>query len=267
MSSSMITRKPLPQPAQAHLKDGSPDIATAAFGPGFNAPVHHQDALSEQQKKETAIDDSASSIEQGVTDNQGTEGRWNASGGGFFAVITGGALVSTISRRLDNFLPPHKRYFNNRISRRTLLIIIGASFILLLALIIGLAVGLSGKSDDTALPLPGGTQTFEGDLTYYNPALGACGQTHDDGDAVVAVSHILWDKNQVGANPNTNSFCGRKIRAHRINERTGKDASIDVTVIDRCTGCKATDLDVSPAMFKKLADPDLGRVTVEWTWL
>lgn len=143
----MITRKPLPQPAQAHLKDGSPDIATAAFGPGFNAPVHHQDALSEQQKKETAIDDSASSIEQGVTDNQGTEGRWNASGGGFFAVITGGALVSTISRRLDNFLPPHKRYFNNRISRRTLLIIIGASFILLLALIIGLAVGLSGKSE------------------------------------------------------------------------------------------------------------------------
>ncbi|KAJ5057756.1 RlpA-like double-psi beta-barrel-protein domain-containing protein-containing protein [Bipolaris maydis] len=246
MSSSMIPRKPLPPPAQAHLKDGSPDVAAAAFGPGFNAPVHHQDALSEQQKKETAIDDSASSIEQGAT---------------------GGALSSTISRHLDNLLPPHKRYFNNRISRRTLLIIIGASFILLLALIVGLAVGLSGKSDDIALPLPGGAQTFEGDLTYYNPGLGACGQTHGDGDPVVAVSHILWDKNQVGANPNTNSLCGRKIRAHRVDERTGKDASIDVTVIDRCTGCKPTDLDVSPAMFKKLADPDLGRVKVEWAWL
>lgn len=42
------------------------------------------------------------------------------------------------------------------------------------------------------------------------------------------------DKNQVGANPNTNTLCGRKIRAHRVDERTGKEASIDVTVIDRC---------------------------------
>jgi hypothetical protein len=44
---------------------------------------------------------------------------------------------------------------------------------------------------DAALPLPEGAQTVEGDLTYYNPALGACGQTHGDGDAVVAVSHII----------------------------------------------------------------------------
>ena len=42
------------------------------------------------------------------------------------------------------------------------------------------------------------------------------------------------DKNQVGANPNTNTLCGKKIRARRVDERTGKEASIDVTVIDRC---------------------------------
>jgi hypothetical protein len=33
------------------------------------------------------------------------------------------------------------------------------------------------------------------------------------------------------------------------------------------TGCEPTDLDVSPAMFKRMADPDLGRVLVTWAWL
>ena len=33
------------------------------------------------------------------------------------------------------------------------------------------------------------------------------------------------------------------------------------------TGCQPTDIDVSPAMFVKMADPDLGRVKVTWAWL
>lgn len=33
------------------------------------------------------------------------------------------------------------------------------------------------------------------------------------------------------------------------------------------TGCQPTDLDVSPAMFNKMANPDLGRVLVTWAWL
>lgn len=33
------------------------------------------------------------------------------------------------------------------------------------------------------------------------------------------------------------------------------------------TGCEPTDLDVSPAMFDKMADHDLGRVTMTWAWL
>jgi hypothetical protein len=33
------------------------------------------------------------------------------------------------------------------------------------------------------------------------------------------------------------------------------------------TGCQPDDLDVSPGMFAKLADPTLGRVTVTWAWL
>ena len=33
------------------------------------------------------------------------------------------------------------------------------------------------------------------------------------------------------------------------------------------TGCEPTDLDVSPGVFRQLADPALGRVTVTWAWL
>lgn len=233
-----------------------------------NVHTYHQDGLSDQQKKETAIGDDSSSIEETIPHDHGLEERQDAVRGQVFAGTTGGGLGSAISRRLDNFLPPQKRYFNDRISRRTLLIIIGIAFLCLLALIIGLAAGLSsGGSSGPALPLPGGAQTYTGDLTYYNPGLGACGGTYGDNDAVVAISHFLWDKNQVGSNPNTNSFCGKKIRAQRVDERTGKLASVDLTVIDRCTGCKPTDLDVSPAMFNKLAAPALGRVNVEWAWL
>ena len=33
------------------------------------------------------------------------------------------------------------------------------------------------------------------------------------------------------------------------------------------TGCAVKDLDVSRGVFKKLADLDLGRVSVDWAWL
>ena len=84
------------------------------------------------------------------------------------------------------------------------------------------------------LPLPNGAETYTGDLTYYSPGLGACGIDSSDKDAVVAVSHYTFDAVQTGSDPNQNPLCGRKIRARRVNEKTGKSVSIDVTVIDRC---------------------------------
>ena len=86
---------------------------------------------------------------------------------------------------------------------------------------------------DQNLPLPSNSQTFAGDLTYYNPALGACGINSDDGSAIVAVSHLTFDAAQTGSDPNQNPLCGRKIRARRTRE-DGKEVSIDVTVVDRC---------------------------------
>ncbi|RMZ85900.1 hypothetical protein DV736_g6548, partial [Chaetothyriales sp. CBS 134916] len=117
------------------------------------------------------------------------------------------------------------------------------------------------------LPLPsnhGGPYT--GDLTYYAPGLGACGVTSSSSEDIVAVSHTLFDAAQSGTDPNANPLCGKKIRAKRYKEGVG-ERSVDLTVVDRCVGCKATDIDVTTSAFDRLADLDLGRVTVSWSWL
>ncbi|OCL09272.1 hypothetical protein AOQ84DRAFT_397478 [Glonium stellatum] len=180
-----------------------------------------------------------------------------------FRIRAGAIGGPTFTDSFNGILSPHRRYFGR--SRRTFLIIIGVIFLLILALIIGLAVGLSHKSQHKNLPLPTGSKTYTGDLTYYGTGMGACGVVSSDDDPIVAISHYVFDAVQVGSNPNSNPLCGRKIRAQRNDN--GAMKSVDLTVVDRCTGCQPNDLDVSPGMFAKLANPDLGRVSVTWVWL
>lgn len=65
--------------------------------------------------------------------------------------IAGSATGWAMSDRFDRVFPPHKRYFGH--SRRILLIAIGVILLLILALIVGLAVGLRNKSKYTYLDL------------------------------------------------------------------------------------------------------------------
>lgn len=102
---------------------------------------------------------------------------------------------------------------------------------------------------------------YKGDLTYYNPGLGSCGYTNTGTEMVCAVSHILFDAASTSSNPNDNPLCGLRLRLRR----DGK--SVDVKIVDRCVGCAVTDLDVSPAVFEKVATLAQGRVSVKWTWL
>ena len=102
---------------------------------------------------------------------------------------------------------------------------------------------------------------------------------------VHSLTPYVVDPKTPGGNPNNNPHCGRKIK---ISRTKGNDQHVtaEVTVVDRCkcipgtsclhftndvlslgVGCKEFDLDVSPAVFKKLADPALGRVSVDWQWL
>jgi hypothetical protein len=116
------------------------------------------------------------------------------------------------------------------------------------------------------LPLPSNTATFTGDLTYYTPALGACGVDSKETELVCAVSRIIYDAASVSSNPNENPLCGKMLRIQRT-DASGTTRSIDVKVVDRCEACKAQDVDLSPTGFNLLADEALGRVTGSWAWL
>lgn len=43
--------------------------------------------------------------------------------------------------------------------------------------------------------------------------------------------------------------------------------SVDLKVVDRCTGCQPRDLDITEKTFARLAEVEQGRVDVEWSWL
>lgn len=100
-----------------------------------------------------------------------------------------------------------------------------------------------------------------GRFTYYNPGLGACGQTHGDGDLVVALSYVDFDPQTPNGNPNNNPLCGRRLRAHYAGK------SVDVTAVDRCPGCNSGDLDLSPAAFQALADLSVGVIQSTWEYI
>lgn len=97
------------------------------------------------------------------------------------------------------------------------------------------------------------TRRSVGDMTFYNPGLGACGSTDQDGDLVVAVDRVTYDKEKA---------CGRSLRV----KYEGKE--VTVKVVDKCMGCKVGDLDLSPAAFKQvIGDLGKGRVKAEWAWV
>jgi len=152
--------------------------------------------------------------------------------------------------------------------KRPKVIIMVSLILVLIALILGLSIGLTVRhSHDSAanLPLPTGSTIYHGDLTYYEPGLGACGITSTGNDDIVAISHSLFDSQSRGSDPNANRLCGRTIRAQRVDN--GITASVDLRVVDRCVGCAPNDIDVSLGAFKQLADPNLGRVGVDWAWV
>lgn len=165
----------------------------------------------------------------------------------------------------ESCMPAHRSYCGIR--RRNMLIIVFVGLLSLFAILLGLGIGLTRKTSTANLPLPANSQTFTGDLTYYGTGLGACGVVVQDTDMIVSISHLVFDAAQIGSNPNTNPLCGLMIRVTRFYETAGVRRSVDVKVVDRCTGCSETDLDLSPKAFQQLADMDQGRVTGDWAWL
>jgi expansin (peptidoglycan-binding protein) len=92
--------------------------------------------------------------------------------------------------------------------------------------------------------------TFSGDMTYFFPGLGACGENNGNNDAIVAVSPSVY---------NSGSACNRGITIH-YNGR-----SANARIVDLCPSCATGSIDVSPSVFTNLVGSlDAGRVPVTW---
>ncbi|KAI1779068.1 RlpA-like double-psi beta-barrel-protein domain-containing protein-containing protein [Hypoxylon cercidicola] len=92
---------------------------------------------------------------------------------------------------------------------------------------------------------------FEGEITYYTPGLGSCGETDTEADKVVAMSPAQFST--------VPDLCGKTITI----EMDGKNTT--AKVVDKCPSCDANSIDVSPSVFQDLASLDIGRAKINWS--
>ncbi|KAI6085034.1 RlpA-like double-psi beta-barrel-protein domain-containing protein-containing protein [Hypoxylon rubiginosum] len=97
----------------------------------------------------------------------------------------------------------------------------------------------------------GYTLAFDGDITYYTPGLGSCGETNTETDKVVAMS-----PSQFSTIPD---LCGKTITIEMGDKNT------TAKVVDKCPACDANSIDVSPAVFTDLTPLDTGRAKISWS--
>ena len=155
-------------------------------------------------------------------------------------------LKSYFTIPINKHMPRHKRYCS--LTRRAFLLSVAAISLILLALILGLSIGLTRGEGAKKLPL--GSEHYTGDLTYYGTGLGACGHVSGDGDMVVSISHYVFDavgkSRAAGGDPNGNALCGKRVRA--VRDDGSGERSVDLRVVDRCKSFIYQDMVVSSAI-------------------
>lgn len=96
----------------------------------------------------------------------------------------------------------------------------------------------------------------QGDITYYEAGLGACGATNNGAvDRIVALPHVM-----MGPLSNNNPYCGKTITIKCTS--TGKTTT--ATVMDKCMGCENFAIDLSNRAFEDLDDLAVGRTGATW---
>ncbi|KAG0167789.1 hypothetical protein DFQ28_002890 [Apophysomyces sp. BC1034] len=113
--------------------------------------------------------------------------------------------------------------------------------------------GNSGNSGNSGM-----SGSFSGTGTWFIPSKeggsqGACGPSEADDAPIVAMNAP-----QYGSTSSKSKWCGKKIRI------TSGGKSVTATVNDACPGCKFGDLDLTPVLFKKLADLNKGVIDIKW---
>ncbi|KAH8830176.1 RlpA-like double-psi beta-barrel-protein domain-containing protein-containing protein [Flagelloscypha sp. PMI_526] len=91
----------------------------------------------------------------------------------------------------------------------------------------------------------------DGQFSYYDAGLGACGGTNGEGDFIVALSASLWDGG---------SHCGQQVT---INVG-GRSAT--ATIVDECPGCPPGQLDCTKGLFRHLSGGSLDAGILHGSW-
>lgn len=124
----------------------------------------------------------------------------------------------------------------------------------------------SASSGGSIIYAPGATTSAdceigspcEGDLTFYDVGVGACGTTNDgDTEDVIALPFGMMGT-QSNGNGVVNPFCGKTVTI------TKGSVSVKATVVDKCMGCLGDSIDLSNHAFLQFADLSVGRLSASW---
>ncbi|KAK2663731.1 hypothetical protein Ddye_002305 [Dipteronia dyeriana] len=102
-----------------------------------------------------------------------------------------------------------------------------------------------------------GTATF-----YTRPYVpSACNGYNNDGVMIAAASYAIW---------NNGAVCNKYYRIRctgATNQgipRPCKSGTVVVKIVDLCPGCQGSALDLSKEAFSKIANPDAGRIKIQY---
>lgn len=94
-------------------------------------------------------------------------------------------------------------------------------------------------------------QACQGDITYYEGGLGACGwNVNTASDMQIALPYEF-----MGTQSNGNPYCGKSLTI--MNPTTGQ--TIQATVGDKCMGCTGRSIDLTQALFNAIGGGCDGR--------
>ncbi|KAG2235550.1 hypothetical protein INT48_003113 [Thamnidium elegans] len=105
-----------------------------------------------------------------------------------------------------------------------------------------------------------GSYANSGTATFFTPNRGSCGWKNSPNDLIVAMNGKDM-KNQSGKS-NKNPLCGKMVE---ITNSSG--TKIRAKIVDTCPGCSKGDLDLSPAVFSKLAPLKKGVLKIQWKYV
>ncbi|WOL15196.1 EG45-like domain containing protein [Canna indica] len=97
-----------------------------------------------------------------------------------------------------------------------------------------------------------------GEATFYTPPYvpSACYGFVDKGVMIAAASPAVYA---------SGAACGRQYTVTCTGPASAcRGASVVVTVVDLCPGCTGTSLDLSQEAFAIIADPNAGRINIEF---